>query len=347
MQQELVIQAIVKLGEAFTDIGAAKPWQGYHIGVSQEEYEGLDTIVKSHKAYNGWFTEDSIRLVFSSWGDLLKEDMLINWVKDYPFNSSKKVAVIAAGNIPMVGFHDVLSVLLSGHYLMLKCSSDDNRMIPYVLNLLIKLNPELENKFEIVQNKLEGFDAVIATGSNNTSKYFESYFSKYPHVIRKNRTSVAVISDDVKDEELKLLGKDIFQYFGLGCRNVSKIYIPKGFDLDRFFQAIYDYNEIINHNKYANNYDYQKAIHLMNRDEILDNGFLLLKEDDKLHSPLGMLYYERYENLEELNVKLADLEGELQCIVGKDQAVSYGDAQSPGLTDYADNVDTLDFLSKL
>ena len=194
--------------------------------------------------------------------------------------------------------------------------------------------------------QLKEIDAVIATGSDNSARYFKSYFGKYPNIIRKNRTSYAILEEDTSLEDIQLLGEDIFNYFGLGCRNVSKIYIPKDFDIDRFYKGMFDFNEIIHHNKYANNYDYQKAIHLMNQDDILDNGFLLLKEDSRLHAPLGMMYYSRYDSLKDLRKELEGFEDEIQCVISKDN-IPFGQSQTPSLQDYADNVDTLEFLTNL
>lgn len=347
MQQQLVIQALAKIGELYADLGESRSWKGFDTGVSEQEYNDFDSVIKSHKAYNGWFTEDSIRFALSSWANLLTVEKLNDWAGESAETKGKTIAVIAAGNIPMVGLHDVLAVLISGNKLKLKCSSEDNKLIPFTLKILTNFYPEIKDQYEIVEHKLEGFDAVIATGSNNTSKYFESYFSKYPNIIRKNRTSVAIVESSDTQQDLSQLGKDIFQYFGLGCRNVSKMYIPNEFDLDLFFKSIFDFNEIVHHNKYANNYDYQKAIHLMNRDEILDNGFLLLKEDERLHSPLGMLYYERYDSLEDVNNKLNNESSEIQCVVGSNQAIGFGNSQNPSLKDYADNINTLEFLSNL
>jgi hypothetical protein len=251
-----------------------------------------------------------------------------------------------AGNIPMVGFHDLLCVLISGHKALLKLSKDDNLLLPAVLKLWMKIYPEGKDRVAFTDGVLKDFDAVIATGSTNTSRYFESYFSKYPHIIRKGRNSVAVLDGSESEEELTLLGKDIFDYFGMGCRNVTKLYLPADFDLNRFFQAIYGFADIVNHNKYANNYDYHKSLWLLNQDPILDNGFVLLKEDKKIASPIGALYYERYNDMNQVMQELAEKSEEIQCIVGKNQ-VPFGNSQCPMLHDYADGVDTMKFLQDL
>jgi hypothetical protein len=260
--------------------------------------------------------------------------------------------LILAGNIPLVGFHDVLSVLASGHHALIKSSTQDARLIKKVLERLIAIEPAFEGSFTFVE-RLENFDAVIATGSNNTSRYFEYYFGKVPHIIRKNRNSVAVLTGDETTEQLYLLGHDIFDYFGLGCRNVSKLFVPKGYDLIKFFEAIEPYNSIINHHKYNNNYDYNKSIYLVNRDTHLDNSFLLLKEDKSFTSPLAVLFFEYYEDIESLEELLKQENAHIQCIVSElplntgNQVVTFGQSQHPQLWDYADGVDTMDFLTKL
>lgn len=260
--------------------------------------------------------------------------------------------MILAGNIPLVGIHDVLSVLISGNHALIKASSQDNRLIKAVLNRLVAIEPAIAKQFTFVE-RLEGFDAVIATGSNNSSRYFEYYFGKVPHIIRKNRNSVAVLTGHETNEQLFSLGADIFSYFGLGCRNVSKIFIPRDYRLATFFEAIEPYHDIIDHHKYNNNYDYNKSIYLVNRNEHLDNGFLLLKEDTGLISPLAVLFYEYYDDMEELSAKLNDQSSNIQCIVSEtplnvnSQPVAFGKSQSPALWDYADGVDTMDFLTKL
>jgi hypothetical protein len=265
---------------------------------------------------------------------------------------SKKVGLILAGNIPLVGFHDVLCVLASGNHALIKSSTQDARLIKQVLKRLIAIEPAFENKFTFVE-KLDNFDAVIATGSNNTSRYFEYYFGKVPNIIRKNRNSVAVLNGDETAEQLHKLGHDIFDYFGLGCRNVSKVLVPNGYDFTPFFEAIEPYHNIIHHHKYHNNYDYNKSIYLVNRDHHLDNGFLILKEDKSFTSPLAVLFFEYYEDIVSVQTTLAQENKNIQCIVSdvaldvNNQVVTFGQSQHPALWDYADGIDTMDFLTKL
>lgn len=215
---------------------------------------------------------------------------------------------------------------------------------------LMNLDSRYENRIQFTEDRLKDFDAVIATGSNNTARYFEYYFKNKPSIIRKNRNSVAIITGNETKEELQKLGEDIFRYYGLGCRNVSKLYVPENYDFDLFFKSMYDWNPIINQDKYANNYDYNKAVYLMSEFKLLDNGFLMLKEDKSFGSPIATLFYEIYENEQKLKTILKENADKIQCVVkneGNKQEVNFGQTQKPQLWDYADNIDTIDFLSKL
>ena len=249
----------------------------------------------------------------------------------------------------MVGFHDVVCVLAAGHTALIKLSSQDKVLIPYLLDKLIAIEPAFTDRISYVE-RLADFDAVIATGSNNSSRYFEYYFGKVPHIIRKNRTSIAIINGDETVEERTQLGADIFSYFGLGCRNVSKIYVPKGYDMAHFFEPIESYNSIIQHHKYLNNYEYNKSIYLVNSDAHLDNGFLLTKPDTGLHSPLAVLFTEEYASKADLEKQLQTIEEKIQCVASmsplnlNNQVVPFGYTQSPRLWDYADGRDVMQFL---
>ena len=296
---------------------------------------------------NSWFTQDNLKFSLEQWGKLLSLENLKNWVNKYSYSSHpKNVGIILAGNIPMVGFHDLLSVLLSGNNVVVKTSSKDQVLMEFVLNYLIEFDEDLKNSIQKVE-RLGKIDAVIATGSNNTARYFEYYFKEIPHIIRKNRTSVAVLTGNESEEDLKKLGYDIFRYFGLGCRNVTKLYLPEGFNTDLLFEAFYDWNPIINHTKYANNYDYNRAIYLMEQQSFLDNNFVLLKESKDLHSPIGVIHFEFYNELDEVKNELKSNEEKIQCVVGKDFEIQFGETQKPSLTDYADGVDTMEFLENL
>jgi hypothetical protein len=278
---------------------------------------------------------------------------LNSWLNEYNFpdlGTQKRVGIVAAGNLPLVAWHDIMCVWLSGHIALVKLSSKDRLLIPFFVKFLAQFDAEIPNAVQFVE-RLEQVDAAICTGSNNTSRYFEYYFRNVPNIIRSNRTSVAVLTGEESDEELQLLGEDIFRYFGLGCRNITKLYMPMDFDINRVFGAIYPYHEIVNHHKYANNYDYHRAILLMNLDEVLDNGFIVFKEDVGIHSPVGTLFYDRYHDILKLRNDLKLREDELQCVVTRSSlwpdAVAFGQTQCPTLSDYADGVDTMTFLSKI
>jgi hypothetical protein len=342
------IKLLSKLGGILDSLAEGKPWPGFQIGLSKSEYEEFDALMNRVQHHNGWFTKEAVKTAFKGIASWLTEENLTHWVNQYSFKvtSPKRVAIVMAGNIPLVGFHDFLSVFLSGHKAIIKLSSSDQHLMRAILHYLKIMDARIEEYVEIREQFLGEFDAVIATGSDNSATYFESYFGKHPHIIRRNRTSVAVIDGSETKEELTELGKDIFTYFGLGCRNVSQLWIPTDFDLNRFFEAIYSFNPIINHNKYANNYDYNKAVYLMNKANLLDNGFLLLKEDFALNSPPGMLHYVRYQDSIDAEHFLQENKDKIQVIVGKNY-IPFGMSQNPGLTDYADGVDTMRFLEAL
>ena len=282
---------------------------------------------------------------------MLSAESLNNWTSNYPeVENSKLVGLIMAGNIPLVGFHDFVSVLVSGNNALIKLSSDDKILMTIITKMLIHLNSDFSESITITEGQLKDFDAIIATGSDNTARYFEHYFGKYPHIIRKNRNSVAVLNGSETTEELNALGDDIFAYFGLGCRNVSKIYVPKGYSFDLLFESLFSYKDIVNNKKYANNVDYYRALFLMGANKMLENGFLLLREDELLASPISMLHYEYYDDLAMLKQDLVAKESQIQCVVSKEnisQSFNLGEAQCPSLSDYADGVDTMKFLTSL
>lgn len=299
--------------------------------------------------YNGWFTPQSIENALDGIAYMLRKDALLHWVENYPplQNKSeiKRIGIVMAGNIPLVGFHDFLCVLMSGNKAICKLSSSDDRLWPIIFQLLIEINEDYKNLIEVVP-RLKDIDAVIATGSNNTSRYFDYYFAKYPHIIRKNRNSVAVLNGNESEEDLEKLATDVFSYFGLGCRNVSKIYLPESMDINKVIAAFYSHHDIINHNKYANNFDYNKTVMLLNGDDVLENGFLLFNRSEEIASPLATLFYDYYSDYDALMNTLSAKEDQIQCIVGKSQ-VEFGKSQLPELTDYADGVDVMEFLVEL
>ena len=328
-------------------LGKGNNFPGTSIGITEIEYSDLQRVINKQFQFNGWFTKESVQQSLLALGEWLETNELEKWLTNYKWNEHpKKVGIIMAGNIPLVGFHDLLCVVLSGHTAICKMSSDDKTLLPALVNVLYTFLPDLKNRIIISEGKIGEIEAVIATGSNNSMLYFEQYFGKYPHIFRKNRTSIAIIKGDETQDDFKALGEDIFSYFGLGCRNVSHLLVPENYEFSTFFQGIFEYSDVINHFKYGNNYDYNKTVYLMNQLPLLDNNFLLLRESDELHSPLAMVHYHTYKNQEELNQYLQLHEESIQVISGKDY-VPFGLAQKPQLTDYADGVDTMEWLKNL
>ena len=316
----------------------------------------LTHLIKNEHSVNGWFTEDNIKLALLSIAKSTTKEKLVKWLEPYKekFNipQKKRIGVILAGNIPLVGFHDFISILISGNIFIGKISSKDNNLIKEITNILIEIEPEFKEYIFFAENRLTDFEAIIATGSNNSARYFKQYFGKYPHIIRKNRNSVAILTGDETNDELEKLADDIFMYYGLGCRNVSKIFVPENYNFNKFFEAIYKYKDTINHHKYANNYTYNQTIYLMNQDKFLDNGFLMLKNEIATSSPISVIYYENYKNIENLTKYLSHQKDKLQCVVSNTKIknsniIDFGNTQHPELWDYADNVNVLDFICKI
>jgi hypothetical protein len=304
------------------------------------------------EAQNKWFTQENIAIALRGIAFMLQPDKLEKWLSAYgelPENGDKRVGLIMAGNIPLVGFHDLLCVLASGNTAVVKLSSQDEVLPKKLIETISEIGPELAARIELSDGKLEGFTHVIATGSDNSARYFEYYFGKYPNIIRKNRNSIAIINGDETLDELRVLGKDIFRYFGLGCRNVSKVYLSDKVDPKTFLATLEDWKPIANHSKYFNNYEYHKAIFLVEKMAHLDNGFLLLREEAGLGCPVGVLHYQTYGTLDQMKAEVKIRKEEIQCIVASDKlgfenTVPFGKAQSPELWDYADGVDTMAFL---
>ena len=323
------------------------------LGELLSKTEQFNDIFDKAEQQNSWFTRANVIFAFKSWSEALSKNNVQQWLSQYQLpqtTSPKKILIIMAGNLPLVGFHDLLCVLVTGHKAIVKLSSDDRVLLPYLITQIRTFAPEWAEAVAFTDDKVTEYDAVIATGSDNTARYFEYYFGKKPHIIRKNRHSVAVLTGEETPEELQDLGKDIFLYYGLGCRSVSKLFVPQDYDFDLLFQAIYPYKDIIEEQKYANNYDYNKAVYLMSLYKLLENGFLLLKEDEHYGSPIATLFYEYYTNKEALKKKLATDREKIQCVVGHnfiDGEIPFGQTQTPKLWDYADGVNTLTFLLNL
>jgi hypothetical protein len=340
------IAAFVQLGKIMKHLATQAPWPGFECGLTEEEYQQASTEIQQQVIYNGWFTKENTEKAIMSWSDLLSESSLQSWIGQYEWDnktSPQTIAIICAGNIPMVGFHDILCTLITGNIAYIKLSSDDARLIPLFLFLLMKWEPSMKNQIQWAEGKMSNFDKVIATGNNNTLRYFEAYFGKYPHILRHSRTSVAILDGSETTEELALLGQDIFDYFGLGCRNVCKLYLPNGYDLNQVIAALLPFQEVAKHNKYANNYDYNKAVWLLNQVPLLENGFMLFKEDTQCVAPTASLFYEFYQDKKQVEKHLQDISGQIQCIVGHGH-IPFGKAQCPALNEYADHIDTVQFL---
>ncbi|MEB2782787.1 acyl-CoA reductase [Algoriphagus sp. C2-6-M1] len=328
------ISAFVQLGKKITDLSA----------------EELDELHWRAENNNNWFTKDSVESALHGISSMLSPEKMDAWLAIYDLeevDTPKSIGLMLAGNIPGVGFHDLMCVILSGHQAVIKLSSSDEIFIKWIIEKLIGIDPRLEAQVRL-EEMLKGMDAYIATGSDNSSRYFNYYFGKYPHVIRQNRTSVAVLTGDETTQDYINLGKDIFQFYGLGCRNVSKIYVKSKGQLQDLLGALEVYSPIGLHHKYHNNYDYNKSIYLVNLEEHLDNGFLLLRESAELVSPISVLYYEVYENEGQLAEKLKKVNSKIQCVVGSGaHRTPFGTAQNPEPWEYADEIDTLAFLLDL
>ncbi|PHQ55271.1 MAG: acyl-CoA reductase [Lutibacter sp.] len=344
------IEAFAKLGDFFKQFKVAQIEKKENDEFNNLFFDAFKMQIDRSQESNGWFTKENVLKSIENWSEVLTIENLKKWTSNYNFEITKEpknVAIIMAGNIPMVGFHDYLAVLICGHNPMVKLSSNDKHFLPLVAKFLEYYNPYFKNKTTFTLEKLAGFDAVIATGSNNTARYFEHYFGKYPNIIRRNRNSVAIITGKETTKELEALGEDIFQYFGLGCRSVSKLFVPKNYNFDLLFNALYKFNKIINYKKYENNYDYNKAVYLMSLFKIQDNGFVMLKEDDNYASPIATVFYEYYQSFENLQIKLTKEREHIQCIACNENVVDFvkfGETQHPKLWNYSDDIDTIAFL---
>jgi hypothetical protein len=318
-------------------------------------FSGLEEAIIQSRIMNQWFTRESVENVLKSWVVNLKEEELQKWLKPYQTELNenrhpRKVAVIMAGNIPLVGFHDFLSVLISGNHFIGRLSSDDTELLPALARILIHIHPEWERRIFFTKERLKSFDAVIATGSNNSANYFNYYFSKVPNIIRKNRNGIAILTGEENETDLAGLADDIFLYFGLGCRNVSKLYFPVGYDVQPLFTAFRKYIRYGTHHKWMNNHDYYRSVFLLNQVPALDNGFVLMTENKAIASPPAVIYFEYYSDFDDLLKQLSGQVEEIQMAVCKREVplpcCLPGQAQFPGLSVYADGVDTMEFLLK-
>jgi hypothetical protein len=338
----MTLQARIK---AFTELGR-------YLNDPQNQAE-IELWADKASHQNNWFTIDNtLKSLKSIANYYLNEQLLQEWVGLYEIpdkpQTVKSVGVIMAGNIPAVGFHDLLTIILSGHVCVAKLSSQDSFLMLTLIEKLLEIEPNLEIR---IADKMNEVDALIATGSDNSARYFEYYFRSKPHIIRQNRSSVAILNGKETEADFLSLGGDITDYFGLGCRNISKLYVPKDYDFTKFYDSIEPLGDIFYHNKYKNNYDYNKSIYLVNQIHHYDNGFLMLTKNDALVSPISVVFYENYENEADLENIIAENKDKIQCIVAKDawfeKSFNFGEAQKPKLWDYADGVDTMNFLLDL
>ncbi|RME17161.1 MAG: acyl-CoA reductase [Bacteroidetes bacterium] len=312
-------------------------------------YDNIQKSIHQAEVLNPWFIRPFVHTMLSHISHLISKESIENYIADFKTASHpKNILVVAAGNIPMVSFHDVMTVLLSGHTLILKPSSKDTILMKMILQLLQDIRPNLKNKIFIVENTIstKNIDAVIATGTNNTALYFHQYFAQYPRIVRNNRTSIAIIDETTTDEDLKKLADDILLYFGMGCRNVSKIFIPKNFDIQRIFKSIYNYRFVMQHHKYMNNYDYYRSIYLLNKENFLENNFLIVKESEQLHAPVANLFYQTYTDINEPLKYIQNHQNEIQTIVGKNYT-PFGMSQFPNISDFSDGINTKNFLMEI
>jgi hypothetical protein len=325
----------------------------YHISQNIDNNKYTNLINKA-VAQNRWFTIDSIQTSFKAIAESLQKHKIEQWLKNYNLsnnNKPKTIGVVMAGNIPLVGFHDLLCVLISGNNILAKLSSKDMFLYQIIKNILVETDLAYKDKILFTENILKNIDAVIATGSDNSARYFEYYFKKYPNIIRHNRNSLAIITGDETQNELEDIADDIFTYFGLGCRNVSFLFVPENYNFNNLFKAFEKYKFISEHTKYFNNYEYQKAVMLMNQSKFSDNGFVILKEADLLSSPIGVINFKYYKTKDDIDNYIITNKNKIQCIVSKQKfefkTYNPGTAQHPELWDYADNIDTMNFLINL
>jgi hypothetical protein len=310
--------------------------------------EGWQAAKVKAQQKNNWFVTDFIEQAANNLvQQFLQPAQLEQWASHYHLDdniSTKKIGIVMAGNIPLVGFHDFLAVFVSGHQQVIKQSSKDDVLLRHLVDWMTTQNPSVATQVSFAE-QLKDCDAYITTGSDNSARYFEYYFGRYPSIIRKNRTSIAVLTGTETEEELNLLADDVMQYFGLGCRNVTQFYVPKDYDFVPLLNALKKYSWMFEHHKYRSNYDYQLAIYIMNNKFYMTNDCVVLIEAESPFSPIGTLHYQFYENAEKVYEQLKGND-KIQAIVGA-HGLPFGSAQNPGLMDYADGVDVMQFLLSL
>jgi hypothetical protein len=351
MNKELIISAFVHLAQRFSELTS-----GSMNEENPRKSNWQQTITKARIA-NGWFDEEMVKKSLEAWTIALQPQKIEQWLNRYDLKvldaeKQKSVGLILAGNIPLVGLHDVLCLIASGHKGIIKMATDDSVLLPFVLDILSEKIPDVKERLQFTGGLMKNADAFIATGSNNSARYFDYYFSGKPNIIRKSRFSWAILNGDESDIDLELLMDDIFLYYGLGCRSVSKLFLPHDYPIDNIFRHSLKYLSLYENKKYSNNYDYHRAIYLLNRDEFYDNNFMLLKPDKANSSPVSVLFFERYSSSEEMEARVKEHTNEIQCIAAKNNwnvpsRVDFGTTQFPSLSDYADGIDTMEFLLSL
>jgi hypothetical protein len=335
MKLEERLNAFVKLNQILSELSAAHRTE----------------IITQAANNNRWFDTSNVEQALAGLIHMTEPVKMEAWLTGYHIKSAKQkiIGLIMAGNIPLVGFHDLMCVLLSGHKVAIKLSSQDLFLMQWIIRKICEIEPAFIGQINVCE-QLKDMDAVIATGSNNTARYFDYYFGKYPHIIRKNRTSVAILNGKETDTELMELGKDVFTYFGLGCRNVSKIWVPKDYDFSPLLDLWAPFKKVADNFKYHNNYEYNKSIYLVNGVDHLDTGFLLLTESEELTSPISVLYYQQYQYLSDLDHYLTEHQDKIQCTVSNQASkkfIPFGQTQLPEVSDYADGMDVMKFLNTL
>jgi len=346
------MEGVEKTVKAFATLG--DEMKSFVDGMLQANIAGeYDRAVQKAGQLNPWFEKEHVLAAIWNIGKELDQEKLDAWLNRYRSRidgarDPRTVGVVMAGNVPLVGFHDFISVLVSGNRFVGKLSSDDRVLLPMLAGRLVEFLPGLGESIRFEEEKLTRFDAVIATGSNNSSRYFEYYFGKYPHIIRKNRNGVAILTGHENTGDLRDLADDVFLFFGMGCRNVSKLFVPEGYDFSPLLESLRSWERVAGMNKYRNNFDYYRSIYMINRIQCHDNGSVMITKDERIASPPSVLYYEEYKNLDEVSSLLEDRREEVQCVVAPDGVIEgslpFGTAQHPELWDYADGVDTMEFL---
>jgi hypothetical protein len=347
VEKTAIIQVFGQLRKTLGFIIQCESWPGYECGLTEEEFLSFKKTINKEAQLNPWFTKENCYKALSGIIHLIEKESLELFINKYRFTEKPKtIALVMAGNIPFVGFHDLLCTLLTGNKALCKLSSSDARIPLKIIEWMLQWNMELKEWIRISPGPVKDYDAVIATGSNNSIAQFETYFSHVPHLFRRNRTSVALLDGTETPEELQALSSDCFDFFGMGCRNVSKLYVPEGFDLNRIFENFLGQTHLIQHHKYGNNYDYNRTVYLMNQIPFLDNNAFILKEDQGIHAPLSVIFYEYYTDKNDIVSHLNEMKEDVQALVGHG-FIPFGKAQSPDITDFADGTDTCEWLNSL